>query len=141
MAFAKRCHVRTQDLNRQTLGHRSGMCELNHCATRLAPTIYTTSLWEGWAHSGYLVITKPQVYCNINTYSISKGEILNTLDKKVNRPVTQEETSQTLTLPPWCWQMSQKKATQGPGDEPDTVRLLQHWLYECFPFFALFSML
>ena len=34
---AKRCHVRTRHRNLRTPGHRSGMCTLNHCATRLAP--------------------------------------------------------------------------------------------------------
>ena len=29
------CHVRTQDPNQRTLGHWSGMCELNCCATGL----------------------------------------------------------------------------------------------------------
>ena len=39
MAFAKRCHVRTCDLNPRTLGHRSRTCTLNPWATQLAPII------------------------------------------------------------------------------------------------------
>ena len=34
---AKWCHVHTQDLNQRMLGHRSGTCALNHCATGPAP--------------------------------------------------------------------------------------------------------
>ena len=40
MAFTKWCHVRTWDLNRRTPGRRSGMCELNRCATRPAQLNY-----------------------------------------------------------------------------------------------------
>ena len=34
--FTKWCRVRTRDPNRQTPGHWSGTCSLNHCATRPA---------------------------------------------------------------------------------------------------------
>ena len=41
--FAKRCHVRTQDPKRRTLGHRE--VELNRCATGPAPFLMFSVNW------------------------------------------------------------------------------------------------
>ena len=44
MAFAKQCHVRTQDLNQRTPGCQSGTCKLNCCTTGPAPVLLTFKL-------------------------------------------------------------------------------------------------
>ena len=73
--------------------------------------------------------------------TISKSEILNTLNKKVNRTATpKKELRDSVPYFPDPGKCP-KKAIQGLRDDPDVLRLLRHWICGCFYFFSLFSML
>lgn len=96
---------------------------------RTGPKVATRSLSD---HNSIIILI-------LNT--ISKSEILNTLNKKVNRTATpKKELRDSVPYfhdPDKC----PKIAIQGLRDDPDVLRLLRHWLCGCFYFFSLFSML